>query len=247
MWRPQADTVWLLCRADVLAATLKRLSMFVLRARCKLVDASSELKILGMVGSEAVQALGHAAPGGAWQTAMAGDATVLRLPDVDGMPRLVWAGPLTTEFPGLPSLLIDAWRLLEVRSGVPMIGAATAEHFVPQMVNLELVNGVNFQKGCYPGQEVVARSQYRGTLKRRMFLFEAASPASAGQEVFHSGEPDQPAGMVVDAATLPSGGSAVLIEVKLDKLEGGSLHLGSTTGPVLQQSALPYDMPLLAS
>jgi folate-binding Fe-S cluster repair protein YgfZ len=105
------------------------------------------------------------------------------------------------------------------------------------MVNLELVGGVNFQKGCYPGQEVVARSQYRGTLKRRAQLF-AAPGARPGQEVFHSADPGQPAGLVANA-----GGDLALVEVKLAALEGGSLHLGAAEGPVLQPRVLPYAIP----
>jgi folate-binding protein YgfZ len=131
-----------------------------------------------------------------------------------------------------------AWRWLEVHSGVARITAATSEQFVPQMVNLELVGGVNFKKGCYPGQEVVARSQYRGTLKRRAQLFAGATGARPGQEVFHSGDPSQPAGLVANAA-----GDTALVEVKLAALEDGTLHLGAADGPVLRRLALPYEMP----
>jgi len=172
---------------------------------------------------------------------------VLRLPDVEGVPRFVRVAPRDAPTPALPPLPAEAWRFFEVKSGIPMIGAAAAEQFVPQMINLEIVGGVNFQKGCYPGQEVVARSQYRGTLKRRMFLFDTGdASATAGQEVFHSLDPDQPAGMVVDAAALPGGPSLVLVEVKLAALEEGSLHLGKADGPRLKQTALPYDVPLMA-
>jgi folate-binding Fe-S cluster repair protein YgfZ len=115
------------------------------------------------------------------------------------------------------------------------------------MLNYELVGGVDFQKGCYPGQEIVARSQYRGTIKRRMFLFEVGGEASAGQEVFHSADPAQPAGMVVNAAPMTGGRSAALVEVKLAMLEAGSLHLGAAGGPPLARGELPYDVPLEAA
>ena len=62
----------------------------------------------------------------------------------------------------------DAWRAADLAAGIPWIGAATQDLFIPQTVNLELIQGVSFTKGCYPGQEVVARSHYRGTVKRRM-------------------------------------------------------------------------------
>ena len=96
---------------------------------------------------------------------------------------------------------VGFWRLLDVRSGIPTIEAATVEQFVPQMLNYELIGGVDFQKGCYPGQEIVARSQYRGTIKRRMFLFECDDLAQPGQEVFHRGVAAQPAAMFVNASS----------------------------------------------
>jgi folate-binding protein YgfZ len=129
-----------------------------------------------------------------------------------------------------------------VQSGIPVVEAATVDRFVPQMINFELVGGVDFRKGCYPGQEVVARSQYRGTTKRRLFLFDAASAALPGQEIFHSADPGQPAGLVANAAVTSQGGS-LLAEVKLAALAEGSLHLGTADGPLLTQRALPYALP----
>ena len=141
------------------------------------------------------------------------------------------------------ALRLPAWRQLSASSGVPVIEAATVDQFVPQMVNLELIGGVDFKKGCYPGQEVVARSQYRGTLKRRMFLFDVPAAAQPGQELFHSADPGQPAGLIANAAPSPAGGSRVLAEVKLVALDEGSLHLGSADGPVLTRRELPYAVP----
>ena len=116
------------------------------------------------------------------------------------------------------------------------------------MLNFELIGGVDFQKGCYPGQEVVARSQYRGTIKRRMFLFDTNAMAIAGQEVFHSADPAQPAGMVVNAAPRPAeAGSSALVALKLTVLVGGTLHLGARDGAALRRSELPYALPLDAA
>jgi hypothetical protein len=145
------------------------------------------------------------------------------------------------------SLPLERWRWLEVRSGQPWIEAPTVDRFVPQMVNQELLGAVDFRKGCYPGQEVVARSQYRGTIKRRMFLFDTDAPARPGEELFWSGDVEQPAGLVVNAAASPHGGSSLLAEVKLAALEGGSLHLGSSTGAGLRRVALPYPVPVTES
>lgn len=236
-WRPQPDTVLLACSADVLPAVLKRLSMFVLRSKVVLSDATADMALHGLAGATASAAAGSLS---VWHSEARGDAQVLRLPDVQGVARALWAGPA---LPAGPALDASAWRWLEVASGVPRITAATAEQFVPQMVNLELLEGVNFRKGCYPGQEVVARSQYRGTLKRRTFLFEAEADAAAGQEVFHAADPSQPAGMVVLGASC-GGRHLALVEVKLAALDGGALQLAAPGGPPLSRRALPYEVPL---
>ncbi len=186
-WRVAPDEFVLVCSADLLPPTLKRLSMFVLRAKCKLADASAELAVWGiaMPGAGAEGALG--AQGDA--TALAG-GVALRLADATpgpvgaagdsqagGLARALWLAPPEAPAPVTDALDPQAWDWLEVRSAVPRIVARTADAFVPQMINFEAVGGVHFQKGCYPGQEVVARSQYRGTLKRRAMpaVLEAAA------------------------------------------------------------------------
>jgi hypothetical protein len=112
------------------------------------------------------------------------------------------------------------------------------------MLNFELVGGVDFAKGCYPGQEVVARTQYRGAIKRRMFLFDVDGPAHAGEEIFHESDPAQPAGLVAGAAPRPDApGSSLLAEVKLVAVGAGALHLGAPDGPLLRLQSLPYAVP----
>ncbi|HQQ70995.1 MAG TPA: folate-binding protein [Alicycliphilus sp.] len=237
MWRDGPEDLLLACSADLLPAVLKRLSMFVLRSKCKLSDASTALPLWGLAGAASA-----AAPAEAWAWAPHGDARLIRLPAARVGAHHV---PMALQVGGEPSgasLPAEGWRWLEVHTGVARITAATVEQFVPQMVNLELVGGVNFRKGCYPGQEVVARSQYRGTLKRRGQLFYAASPMHAGQEIFHDADPGQPAGMVV------LGGAwrehhAGLVELKIAALAGGALHLGQAEGPLLTPAALPYEIP----
>jgi hypothetical protein len=244
-WRRGADEVLLACSADLLAPTLKRLSMFVLRAKCKLSDASAQVALYGLAGGAAVRWLGDAAPGAPWAKADLGAAQVIRLPDGAGVARFLLAQSVDALAPALPPLDIDYWRWLEVQSGVARIVAATVEQFVPQMVNLELVGGVNFQKGCYPGQEIVARSQYRGTLKRRAFLVRSSGPLAPGAEVFHSADQAQPAGMVALAAPAPDGGHAALVELKIAATqEPGELRVGEA---VLLTTALPYALPAEAA
>ncbi|HUG23326.1 YgfZ/GcvT domain-containing protein [Piscinibacter sp.] len=239
VWKAAPDDILLACHASVLPATLKRLSMFVLRAQCKLSDASAEVPLVGLAGAAAVNAAGDMP---AWQLRELDGGWLLRLPDAAGTPRALLAA---NQGPGTwPAITLDAWRWLDIQSGVPVIEAPTVEQFVPQMLNFELIGGVNFQKGCYPGQEVVARSHYRGTVKRRMFLFDADAAAAPGQEVFHSSDPGQPAGLVANAAPRPDGaGSSALVELKLAALAGGSIHLGTPDGALLHRRELPYPVP----
>ena len=241
LWKAAPDDVLLACSASLLAQTLKRLSMFVLRAQCKLSDASQQAPLLGLVGTAAVAAAAEAKP---WEKRDIAEGTVIRLPDVRGLARCLVAASTsadaadaTTPYP------LEDWRWLEVQSGIPTIESSTVDQFVPQMLNLEVLGAVDFQKGCYPGQEVVARSQYRGTVKRRMLLFDCDAAAAAGQEVFHSADPGQPAGMVVNAAKATSGGWSALVELKLAALDGGALHLGTPDGAPLQRAELPYALP----
>ena len=239
-WTPRPDEILLACHASVLPATLKRLSMFVLRAKCKLSDASAELPLFGVAGDDALVA---GLP--TWGKRDDGATQVIRLPDAAGVARALVASPSADLQADLP---LATWQWLDVQSGVPTIEAATVEQFVPQMLNFELVGGVNFQKGCYPGQEIVARAQYRGTVKRRTFLFDVEAQAAAGQEVFHSDDPGQPAGLVATAATRPDGqGASALVEVKLASLTQGTLHLGAPGGPMLHRRELPYAVPMDAA
>lgn len=244
LWKNAPDEVLLLCSADVLPAALKRLSMFVLRAKCKLSDATADLQLRGLAGPGAATWLADAAPPTVWGRTERDGASVVRLPDVAGTCRYLWVAPAGVAMPDLPPLSNAAWRWGEVQSGIAAIEAPTVDQFVPQMLNYELLGGVDFKKGCYPGQEVVARSQYRGTIKRRTYLFVTGVPARPGQEIFHSADPGQPAGMVVNAAGLPdpAGGSALLAEMKLAAMGDGSLHLGAADGPVLSATDMPYEV-----
>ena len=244
VWMAAPDDFLLACSASVLPATLKRLSMFVLRAKCRLSDASDDVRLHGRLGPS-----GADWPGGlpVWRHRGGAVDAVLRLPDVGSVARCIVVGPAEPTEPiessDTRSLPLDVWRQLEVESGLPVIESATVDQFVPQMLNYEVVGGVDFGKGCYPGQEVVARSHYRGTIKRRMFLFDGDAPTLPGTEVFHSADPSQPAGMVVNAAANGNGGCCALVEVKLAALESGTLHIGQANGPALHRRPLPYALP----
>ncbi|MET3496627.1 CAF17-like 4Fe-4S cluster assembly/insertion protein YgfZ [Variovorax boronicumulans] len=241
--RPQPEVILLVCSRDILAATLKRLSMYVLRAKAKLTDVTGQFALYGLAGSAlTANGLDAATPPGK-RTAIGEDISVVSLYPADGVPRALWIAPAAHPAPAGPALAADLWPWSEVRSGIVTLTTPVVEAFVPQMINYESVGGVNFKKGCYPGQEIVARSQFRGTLKRRTYLVQADAALAAGQEVFAGGNAEQPVGTVAQAAPAPGGGWSALISIQIAALEAGALHAGTVDGPALTVEPLPY--PLL--
>lgn len=253
MWR-SASTIYLQLARDIQAPVQKRLSMFVLRSKTKLSDATeapANAVVLGLGGAKAAAALQAwfdvlpAAPYAKIDHAL---GTLIRVADAFGAPRYQWlmsAETAETVLPALEGKLLagagEAWQLAEIHAGVPQISKATQEQFVPQMVNYELLGGVNFKKGCYPGQEIVARSQYLGKLKRRTTLVSIPdASAAAGMEVFATADPEQPCGMIVNAAPNGDGGVDALVEMKLAAIEAGSVRLGSAEGTALTFLDMPY-------
>ena len=249
LFKRSPEEVLLVCSRDILAATLKRLSMFVMRAKVKLSDASDEFALYGLTGSAIESIAGSARP--AWTKADFYDANMVFLYPGAGQPRALWCAPAGSPAPQGTPIDLDVWQWLEVQSGIAMITQPIFEAFVPQMLNYESVGGVNFKKGCYPGQEIVARSQYRGTLKRRAYLVHTEAAPAVGQEVFHAQDADQPCGQIAAAAVNPSGGFDAIVSMQTSAAADAAEHadekrltLGSATGPVLTLLPLPY--PLLA-
>ncbi|MDB5891787.1 MAG: hypothetical protein JWP47_2618 [Polaromonas sp.] len=238
------EEVLLVCHRDILAQTLKRLSMFVLRAKVRLTDATGDFVLAGLTGNAITSIAGS--PLNTWSRADFDAKTVIGLHPTCGTTRALWCAPSGTALPAAPSLDIGTWQWLAVRSGIAMITLPVFEAFVPQMLNYESVGGVSFKKGCYPGQEIVARSQFRGTLKRRAYLAHGAEPMAAGQEIFHAGDREQPCGLVAQAAAHPSGGFDAVVSLQTaaaGDAADGKLTLGSAAGPALSLLPLPY--PLL--
>lgn len=256
MWKSDDGIVLQLPR-QIQPAVQKRLQMFVLRAKVKLADASDAFVAFGIGGQQGADALEKHFPDLPQQPYAKIDneaGTLIRMADAFGAPRYQWIAPIEmaeAAWPDLSAALspvgTSAWRLADIHAGIPQITQPTQEQFVPQMVNFELIGGVNFKKGCYPGQEIVARSQYLGKLKRRMVLANvdtvAAAEAHAGAEVFSSADPSQPCGMVVNAEPGLAGGSDCLVEIKLAALQDGTVHLGSAAGPALRFLDMPYELP----
>jgi len=232
--------ILLICSRDVLAPTLKRLSMFVMRAKARLTDATDQFLLLGLAGNTINFIATKAYPTGT--KVDLGTSNVVFLHPADGVPRALWVAPVGEPLPAGTALSTELWQWGEVRSGIATITTPIVEAFVPQMLNYESVGGVNFKKGCYPGQEVVARSQFRGTLKRRAFLVHSDSAMTAGQEVFAEGDDSQPAATVAQAAAAPTGGFDAIISGQVAAVESSALHVGTASGPKLKLDRLPYTL-----
>ena len=236
-YRQSASTIVLVCSLDILAPTLKRLSMFVMRAKARLSDATADFQLRGLAG-DAIKSLAPLQP--PWALTRLGAAGLVHLYPADGQPRALWIAPAGEAPPALPPLATQLWLWGEVRSAIATVTAPIVDAFVPQMLNYESVGGVNFKKGCYPGQEIVARSQFRGTLKRRAYLVHAQEELQAGQEVFHDADPSQPCGILAQAAAAPAGGWDAIVSIQVATTGGGRLTAGHPDGAPLALLPLPY-------
>jgi folate-binding protein YgfZ len=246
-----ADTFYLRLPADTLEPVLQRLRMYVLRAAVTLEDASDNLLGIGVAGEGAageLAAAGVPVPEQVNQVAAAEALTVLRVPGIH--PRFeIYATSLAAATRLWDAFNVhaapvgeSAWRLLEIQAGLPTIHAGTAELFVPQMLNLQLLDGLDFRKGCYPGQEIVARTRYLGSLKRRMYAghTSADAPPQPGDPLYLESDPEQAVGRIVDAQPYPDGGCSALAVIRIDAAESDQLHCGASDGPEFAIRALPY-------
>ncbi len=236
---PQPRGFLLQLSRDVAPAVAKRLSMFVLRTKVKVVDASDEWAQFGLWGAGAAErlaALGIPAPSGDLEVASGADAIAVRIAHQH---YVIFVEAAQRD--RVQSNSDDgAWALEEIRAGRPLVVQATQDLFVPQMVNLERLGAVDFRKGCYPGQEIVARTQYRGVLKRRMVRARVAGAAAPGGDLYAEDLPGQASGTVVNAAPAPEGGSELLAVVQISSLEAAAaIRLGAADGPRLELLPLP--------
>lgn len=244
------DNYYLLLPTDLRETVRERLQRFVLRAKVT-IENDDDLVTLGVSGSQTeflLRAMLSSVPAAADDCLTQSDLTVLR---VSGMhPRCLLVAPVSAVC-GLwekmvpPAIPVgpQAWTWLDIAAGVSRIDTTTSEQFVPQMANLELLNGVDFKKGCYPGQEIVARMHYLGRLKQRMYRAHTESVVTPGTPIFAPDLPGQSTGAVIASAVAPTGGCDLLAVLHTSSAAAKMLHLGSATGPLLQLLPLPYALP----
>ena len=250
LWREGGDYL-LALSADIHAAMLKKLSMYILRSKVRLMDDSTDSVLIGLAGPQAgavLEAAGLHIPGAPRATA-SGLATVVRL---DGA-RFIVSAPLSEALAlwdkfvsaGAAPAGTAAWRWLDISEGLPTVTLPIQEEFVAQMLNFDLIGGVSFNKGCYPGQEIVARTHYLGKLKKRMFRVHIETDVlpTPGTDVYSPEFGEQSAGKVVLATPAPTSGYDALVVLQTSSAESTDVHLGSTAGPGVRFLPLPYALP----
>jgi folate-binding protein YgfZ len=248
------DTIYLQLPSTVVQPAVHRLRMYLLRTEATIGDASDRLASVGIAGDCAPSLLAtclDAVPEQDNHLTRGGEITTIRIPGT--IPRFEILGP-PASLEGLWDVLAakatvvngDYWALLDIRAGIPNLYPQTSDAFVPQMANLQLLDGVSFKKGCYTGQEVVARMQYLGRLKRRMYRARISSdqPPSPG-DALHcpSSSSEQSTGRVVDARVNRDGEYELLTVVEIEAVENGDVRLGGADGPLLSFSDPPYGFP----
>lgn len=238
VWRDGGEGFYMAADRALLPGLVKRLRMFVLRAKVVLEDVSDSFHIQGLVGPDTPAPM---------SVARKDHATLIGLPPVHGVARSIAVSGMAAAFEsGLIAGAADDWQRLMIHAGEVWITPATQEQFVPQMVNLDAIGAINFKKGCYPGQEIVARAHYRGAVKRRAYLAHVEAPAKAGDALFATDMNGQESGLVANAAPAPGGGSDVLAVIQIQSHAQAQIHLGAADGPQLHFAELPYILPAAA-
>lgn len=244
IWRDKEDYL-LQLPATLIEIVRKKLSMYVMRAKVTLENSRDEVISLGLSGIDAQKLLSaDCAQLAPLEVSNTENGSIIRLDDtrfqLNATPpqaQALWA-TLSAQSQTLGSA---HWDWLNIRAGIPVILPKTQEAFVPQMVNFDLIGGINFKKGCYPGQEIVARMHYLGKLKRRMYLAHIHSDVApqAGDELYS--EDKEAAGMIANAAAAPKGGYDVLAVIQIASHDAQTIHLSQ--GEPLNFEALPYPFP----
>lgn len=241
----EGDGYLLAMASELLEAQLAELKKYAAFSKSTLSDESAAWVRYGLSGGDdALTSLGLDLPQTANTVARHNGLLAVRLSD--GRAEL-WAPAaeaeplherLATQLREVP---LNDWLLGQIRAGIGQVFAATREQLIPQMINLQALDGVSFKKGCYTGQEIVARMQYLGKLKRRLYRLSLdAAPPAIGATLF-SPVHGSSVGEIVLAAQASSG-SEVLAVLQEDAANDGRIHLDSLEGSLLSLLELPYEL-----
>jgi tRNA-modifying protein YgfZ len=240
------EIIYLQCPRTLIPELVKRLRMFVMRSKVVVEDVSEQFVILGLASADSAAHIQHL-PLHAHQSSQTPFGTLIRLPDSHGKQRaqlIIAIAQAEQAWTTLAATFNPAdsqqWDALEIQAGIPQVYKATQEQFVPQMVNLDALNGINFKKGCYTGQEIVARTHYLGKVKRRTLLAilpDTETAPQVGDPVLDAKQ--QEAGQLVRVAPNKQGGWSLLAECRLEAQSAGSIYWQEYE---LVFSELPYTL-----
>jgi tRNA-modifying protein YgfZ len=238
LWRNHDGSFGALIADDLAATVARRLAMFVLRAKVRIADQSPSHAVIGVGGPAAGSVVAGA---GRRATLVALDERRFVLVAENETARVV-----SDDLARVAAVADEmVWRWLAIVAGVPLVTASTSDQFVPQMLNWDALGGINFQKGCYPGQEIVARMRYLGRLKERLYGFRVGAnrEPEAGERIFGAAFGATACGTVINASPAPDGGYVLLAVVQTSAIEAGGLALAAADGLPLTPFALPYALP----
>ena len=253
------ESFFLLMDRSLIVDIHKRLKMFILRSKVKLHDISAEWNVYALASSTS-PSLPNPLPAPMQETFITdktGGSTgvLLRLPNLQSWIRQLLLLPSTYSINTLAPDLVPtpsqspsdntAWMRLMILAGEPWLSKESSEQFIPQMINYELVGGVHFRKGCYPGQEIIVRAHHRGVVKRRMYLAWVDAHVQVGDKLYASNMNYQESGQVINTVSCLEGGSYILAVLPIDSRENAQIRWGGATGTILDFRDLPYLVPSL--
>ncbi len=239
---------------EIAETTIKRLKMFIMRSDVAIDDVTDNYFHFGIAGKDAAANIKTALnltqlPAETDDSIIVNEMCLQKLAGTAERFELI--GPLdkaVTLWTALQSACIpvgqSAWDLQRINAGIPEIYPKTVDAFVPQMLNLQLINTINFQKGCYPGQEIVARTKYLGKLKKRLYLAEilTSNLVEIGTDIYQSGDNQQSVGKIVLAAANSAETTRVLAVLQIAAVENQTLFLAEKDGPILKILEMPYNL-----
>lgn len=253
-WKSNGNVI-LQCEKAIQSTVENRLKMYVLRDKVTITDLNSDTALIGLGGEACetpLKTLFPELPSTPYACIQNDYGTLIRMSDVFGSPRYQWIGETEKQAEylaiwgrDLPLTNEKTWQMSEIEAGIPQITQETQEFFVPQMINYELIGGVNFKKGCYIGQEIVARTQYLGKSKRRMLLADLSADTNItphdGQDVF-ADENEHASGKIVNVQKTRQG-FVCLLSLPTDIAANSRITLGENHHAAFAFRPLPYALP----
>jgi len=260
------DDYYCLLPSSMINNTLERLKKYTIMAKVELEDVSDDWVRIGIYGKQAqdrLKPLIDTLPDQQHSAHLHADLCALHIA-AGPLLRYLVLGPVESMQSLWNQLNVHVaavgannWGWHDIQAGLPVVYPETIGSFIPQMVNLDAFDGINFKKGCYTGQEIIARLHYRGKLKRRMYLAHIArdgfdTPPQPGDILYHdqAEQEGKAIGHIARCQLAPDGGTSILavivIELAETGLSEGKIHWQSPTGPALEPRELPYDIGTMA-